>query len=583
MSNISENRICQNCKGNFTIEPEDFNFYEKMKVPPPTWCPDCRLQRRFTFRNERTFYKRPCDFCGVDTISRYDPENGEINYCGECWWSDGWDPASYAQEYDFSRPFFAQFSELRKKVPHQNLSVSYKTLTNSNFTNMNHYLKNCYYIFNSDYDENCMYGEEIEHSTDCVDVTMAETTQLAYEVVNCNKCYQIYYSVDCESSHDIWFSKNLVGCSNCFGCINLRGQQYCIFNEKYNKEDYERKLGEFNLGSYSAVEEIKEKAKRFWLTLPNKYMHSTQNLDSDGDYIYNSKYVKKSFLVSSSEYCKYCSWLVGKNNKECYDYTQFGENTEKIYECLVSGNNISNVIGSVVCLEGQNVSYSMDCRGSDMFGCIGLRNKKYSILNKQYTKEEYEELVKKIIEHMENMPYIDKNGRKYVYGDFFPTEISEYSYNETSAQEFFPLTKEEAEAMGYSWSDPKEKNYKITIKPEELPDNIKDAKDDIVLQIIGCEHGGECKEQCTTAFRVIEPELNFYRSQNLPLPRLCPNCRHHQRVVNRNPIKFWHRSCMCNNEKHGHANACSNEFETSYAPERPEIIYCEKCYQQEVY
>jgi len=26
-----------------------------------------------------------------------------------------------------------------------------------------------------------------------------------------------------------------------------------------------------------------------------------------------------------------------------------------------------------------------------------------------------------------------------------------------------------------------------------------------------------------------------------------------------------------------------NEFETAYAPDRPEIVYCEKCYQQEVY
>ena len=275
-----ETRACQNCKKDFVIESEDFSFYEKMGVPSPTWCPDCRLQRRLTFRNERTFYKRPCELCKDDTLSRFDPSKGIVNYCGECWWGDKWDPISYGQEYDFSRPFFEQFSELIRKVPQQNLIVMYKTLTNSNFTNMNHYLKNCYYIFNSDYNEKCMYGEELEHCTDCVDVTMAENTQLAYESVNCNKCYEIYYSTDCESSHDIWFSKNLVGCSNCFGCINLRGQQYCIFNEKYTREEYLKKLQEFNVSSYAAVAKVKQEVTEFCLTLPNKYMHGVQNLDS---------------------------------------------------------------------------------------------------------------------------------------------------------------------------------------------------------------------------------------------------------------------------------------------------------------
>src|SRR3989338_915758 len=161
----SEIRNCQNCKKDFIIEPDDFSFYEKIKVPAPTWCPDCRLQRRLSFRNERALYKNPCQLCGKDTVSRFDPEKGIVNYCGECWWSDKWDPTSYGQDYDFSKPFFKQFGNLLKQVPQFNLITLYNTLVNSNFTNMNHYLKNCYYIFNADYDERCMYGEELEHCT----------------------------------------------------------------------------------------------------------------------------------------------------------------------------------------------------------------------------------------------------------------------------------------------------------------------------------------------------------------------------------------------------------------------------------
>ena len=219
--------------------------------------------------------------------------------------------------------------------------------------------------------------------------------------------------------------------------------------------------------------------------------------------------------------------------------------------------------------------YSIYCRGNNMFGCVGMTRKQYSILNKEYSKQEYEELVPKIIKHMSDMPYVDKKGRTYVYGDFFPTEIAQFDYNETSAQEFFPLTKEEAEEKGFSWKEDKERNYKVTSKPEDLPDDIKDVSESITGEVIGCEHEGKCKEQCTSAFRIIEPEFNFYKSHNLPLPRLCPTCRHYQRVRHRNPPKYWHRKCM--------REGCQNEFETSYSPERPEIVYCEKCYQQEVY
>jgi hypothetical protein len=79
-------------------------------------------------------------------------------------------------------------------------------------------------------------------------------------------------------------------------------------------------------------------------------------------------------------------------------------------------------------------------------------------------------------------------------------------------------------------------------------------------------------------------ELDFCKRMNIPLPRLCINCRHYERRVMRNSTNFYKRQCMCDKKNHFHgAGKCEVEFETSYAPERPEIVYCERCYQQEVY
>jgi hypothetical protein len=107
--------------------------------------------------------------------------------------------------------------------------------------------------------------------------------------------------------------------------------------------------------------------------------------------------------------------------------------------------------------------------------------------------------------------------------------------------------------------------------------------DSILQETIGCQHEGKCTHQCTTAFKIIGEELSFYRRMNLPLPRLCPNCRHYERLAQRNPLRLWHRGCMCDKATHQHGTGhCSNEFETSYAPERKEIVYCEQCYNAEV-
>src|SRR5687768_15842754 len=120
----SETKNCQNCKQNFVIEAEDFNFYEKIKVPPPTFCPECRLIHRMVWRNERSLFKRPCGKTGKQIITMFHPNAEVIVYDHDIWWSDKWEPTNYGQEYDFSKPFFAQFQELLKKTPLANLGNS---------------------------------------------------------------------------------------------------------------------------------------------------------------------------------------------------------------------------------------------------------------------------------------------------------------------------------------------------------------------------------------------------------------------------------------------------------------------------
>lgn len=216
----------------------------------------------------------------------------------------------------------------------------------------------------------------------------------------------------------------------------------------------------------------------------------------------------------------------------------------------------------------QSSEYCIACHScSDCFGCVGLRSKQYCILNKQYTKEEYEGLLPLIKKHMVDIPYIDSKGIKYGYGEFYPIEFSPFAYNETMALEYFPKIKEEAIKEGYLWRDKNPGEYKITINSIDLPDNIKDVTEDITKEVIGC---GVCKN----AYKIIKAEVDFYKRFLIPLPHSCFNCRYLERRAKANPLKLWHRKCM--------NIGCINEFETSYAPDRSEIIYCEQCYAREV-
>ena len=580
-----ETRPCQNCKNNFTIEPDDFLFYEKMGVPAPTFCPECRLIRRLSFRNEKTLYRNECQKCKTSVVSVYPKDSEVVVYCRPCWWGDGWEGAEYGRDFDESKSFLSQFQNLLKSTPLPSLFGIYTTLVNSEYTNMVTDLKNCYMLTHSDLDENCLYGSVVDICKDSVDNLILSDSELCYETVDCQKCYQVMYSVDCEDCHDVYLSKNCVGCSDCVGCVNLRMKKYCIWNVQYSKEEYKKKFEELKLHSHDELQALKGKAWDFWKQSPQRYMHERHNASVSGDYIYNSKNTRDSFIVSDMEDSRFCSYVThGPKTTNSYDFTHYGNGADLLYESLQVGNHASQIKFSwYTVLNTTNMEYSVCSTGcKDCFGCVGLKKKEYCILNKQYTKEDYFILRDKIIAQMNAMPYIDAKGHIYRYGEFFPSEFSPFGYNATTAQEFFPLSQEDALEKGFNWKDPEDKNYTVDITPEDLPDTIGEIDETYIAKVIGCQHDGTCEHNCSLAFKVIPEELQFYKRMNIPLPRLCPNCRHIERTHFRNPMKLWTRSCMCDKEGHDHSGNCQNEFETSYAPDRSEIVYCESCYQREV-
>jgi CxxC-x17-CxxC domain-containing protein len=276
------------------------------------------------------------------------------------------------------------------------------------------------------------------------------------------------------------------------------------------------------------------------------------NNNVSGDNIFNCNNVHGSYDIYDSSDSKYC--YDGIHVKDSYD----SHSLDGIELCYETTSTIGyHYLFTIACRDSNDITCCDSCFNcKDLFGCIGLKHNKYCILNKQYSKEQYEKLVPEIVENMI---------KTKEWGEFFPAGLSPFCYNETEADTYYPMPREKALQTGFKWKEEDAMNRYQGPKIR-LPDNIAEVNDDITKQILCCE-------SCSKNYRIIIQELDFYRRVKLPVPHKCPDCRHKERLTKRNPRKLWDRKCA----------KCGAEIQTTFEPDHPETVYCEQCYLKEIY
>lgn len=550
MEKVVTSITCKKCNDKFDITDRDRKFYQKLDVPDPTHCPLCRVKRRMVWRNDRTFYKRKCDMTGKPFISIYPEDVPWPVYHPEEWYSDKWDPMGFGQEFDFNKPFFEQYHELFLKVPR--LGIDIVNCENSFYCNYCGDDKNCYLDIAGEANEDSYFNLFVKYSKDTADCTFVYSSELCYESINCYNCHNVRYSIYMDNCGDCAFCYDLKGCTNCLFSYNLRHKNYYIFNKEYSKDEYFAKLKELKFGSFSANEKEIKMWKDMMKQAIHRDMYTLNSENCTGNNIKNSKNCQNVYNVVNCEDCKYLYDVL--DAKDCYDMNYSLYKPEVAYD-IVSTLSMRFSAFSLTSHYCNNVFYCDNCNNSsNLFGCTGLNQKKYCILNKQYTKDEYEKMISQIKKHMR------KTGE---WGEFFPANISPYGYNESVAQEYYPLTKEEAKKAGYLWKELKiakfmEQKYKI-------PDHINDVPDSIIDEVLACS-------TCKKNYKIITQELALYRRIKIPIPHKCPDCRHLDRIKIRNPRMLWLGKC----------SKCNKDIQTSYSPDRSEKLYCESCYLKEI-
>jgi hypothetical protein len=568
---------CKNCNQPFTITDAEKEFCHRINVPEPELCFRCTKIKQLNWRNERFFYLRKCDLCGRDMVSCFSAEAKHPVYCNDCWWSDKFDPCAFGQEFDFGRSFFAQFEELLNKTPVGNLFIA--NSQNSEYTNLAVGNKDSYMTVASDYNDVSAYCSYSSYNRDVVDCTEVKNSELCYEGVDYDRCYQCFWSQNLKGCSGCHFCLNCSGCTDCFGCVNLRNQSHHWFNKQLTKEEYQEKLAVSQYQRYSNFLKLKQQFVDFKKEHIFVFSRQINCQNSSGDYLTNCQNCLNSFNMLDCVNCSNC--IHGDKSKDCFEAMGL-VNSELVYNSNSCPDNNNTKFSAIIWPGSSNVYYSYLCRtANDCFGCVSLHNHRYCILNKKYSEEEYKKILPQVIEHLK------QTGE---WGQYFPMNISPWAYNESVAQDLFPLTKEEVLKLGGRWQDNTSfTKGKETIKSADLPDDIADADSEkIVGQILACV-------DCGRNYKLITQELKFYKNLNIPLPRQCSDCRHYQRMKLRNPKNLWLHQCLCEQSDHGHtgrpasnasrsdAGRCSQKFETTYAPDRKEKVYCQECYQKEIY
>jgi len=572
--NIIETKKCLLSGTEFVVTDKDLEFYDtispifhgkKYRIPSPTLCFDERRRRRLCFYNQRFLYKNVCAITGKNIISRIAPDRGLTTYSIEAWSDRSWDPKKFGIPMNFDIPFFEQIHHLIKTTPYQNLvGSSHNATNNALYTNHTSELKNCYLISNANQVTDAYYCSDIKKSEQCIDCLSCSKAKDCYECVACHDVAACLWCEYVTNSTYCFKSRLLKGCYNCLACINLNHKKNHVLNRPVSPEEFKTIEWKYMTDS-SFKREIDERYSQLYLA---SFFPTTNNVNAEnsiGDTLYNVSDCL-GFNINSSTHCRYCESIIDSHH--LMDVSDFWEIAEYMYEWVSVGRQSQHILFSGVVGKGTNFLYCLEVKKShDCFGCVNMHYVDHCILNTPYSVQEYETLCGKIIDHMRS------TGE---WWEFFPHELSPFWYNETLANEYFPLTEKEVEEKWWNWYSgatttldgtgyqplPIREYDEKQVGYEKAQNNI----DILLAETIKCAISGR-------PFKIVPQELVFYIENSVDIPSIHPDERHKARMDLRNARAFHERECT----------QCHTSIVTTYAPSRPEKIVCETCYKHILY
>ena len=389
----------------------------------PKMTPKERFSYLGAFWPQWNLHKRKCDKTGKSIISIF---REDCAY--PVWHRDEWiahaDPP--AAEFDFSRPFFEQAYELFKKCPIPHAFQSNNQ--NCEYTDDWYYSKNCYLCHSGQNNEDCRYCYGCDSIKDVFYGVFSFESELCIDLINSRKCFNSVFLLNCKNVYDSAFLYDCRDVSDSMFCFNLRNKKYCFGNKQLTKEKFFEKKKEWEFLSSEKYAQAREFFAEMMKTLAwHRALQIDKSENSLGNFIHNCKDCENCFMLSYHENCANVSFS-GPHAKSILDSLGTVGAELAFMSSLPVYSYFTRFCYSVShCRFVDYGAYLQNCHYC--FGCCGLVNADYCVLNKKYTKEEYEKLVEKII------GYMKKTGE---WGEMFPQHFAPNPYAESYSGFYFP-------------------------------------------------------------------------------------------------------------------------------------------------
>lgn len=513
--NIIKRKTCPLSWEEFAVFEKELEIRKKISptlwwktylLPDPTISPRERIRRKLLFRNNNYLYRNTCSYTWKPLISSYHQDAQTIVYHQDIWWSDKRDATNFWRPYDFSLSFTENFRRLQKDVPRY--AVYNLKNTDSDYMQYVTYSDQCYMISWGRYSKNCLYWSTIIESEYCVDCMYTHSCQSCYQCVDIHKCTNCFWCIWCENCSNSSYLTNCFGCTFCYWCADLQQASYCIYNKQYTKEEYLNKI------STLIFDQTLVPDSHAWLKI-----REWQNCY--GNLIYTSSNILNWFETWDSKDVYHTLTSVelenAIDNLRCWKSSLVWEssNADYAYKVFTWKDNE----------HCKNCYYIDICYTSEyLFWCIWIRNKKYCIFNKEYPSQEYEQLMWRIINQMKEA---------WERGEFFDDSLSLFWYNESLAQDYYPMSKIWARNRWYKRLD---KTYDPTIPANATVIERNDysqyewdalLKDERILRtVILCE-------ETKRPYMIQAKEREFYLKHTLSPPSRHPEVRRKELVKKR--------------------------------------------------
>ncbi len=550
-------RVCVATGEKWVMGEREIEWYRKFNVPPSKYSPLTRQKLAHSYFIIFDIWYNKHAETGEPIISNIHPATGIRVLPDKEWFEQ--DFLSHGRSLDIKEPFFDQLYELSRSVPR---AAGYNYVPPKNSISFISFGDQDSYFVLACKSKRTFYSVNAYDVEDCAELTHVNNAQNCYNILRSDRVFNCRFLHECKDCLDCNFLFDCRNCEHCFGATNKRNKKYLFFNEQLTKEEWENRVSKIDLCSYK----VRSEYERQYDALVNEAIwpenFNINAEDSAGEYLVDVSNCVNCYYTNApgSRDCEDCTYFEHGASHDCYNIAAPINASYCYYGIGTQGSNLLYAMS--INVECQNCEYCELCYDCEYcFGCVGLRHKKYCILNRQYTEDEYwgklDELKCAMLDRGE-------------YGDLPLAYFSTQVFSGSGAALMFGADEKDARALRAAKIEPSDEGAE---GPEVDPafmqslSDIPNRLDEVNTESIAGKPFFD--EKIGRRFSYLKLELELYQKLGIAPPRKHSTARVYDMEYRLNMPIFNDTNCAkCD-------SVVSVALNRTY-PNR--TIYCKTCY-----